>query len=194
MRGSVACWAERPEQLLFFLVTETAGNGILRTGLTASAATDTFAAVRGFYRVDTHLTGTGAFSAVYTFFLVDAVTENRHLIENGIKSAQRTEILAKRPVDQDGKQDRHKENGVFPEIEPADGASHSFVQEHQGKSALQSSGRTDELTEIRSALSHNICEKQWEQDHKDQKDHVFQFSQESVSTEGAYFFKKRDFM
>ena len=74
------------------------------------------------------------------------------------------------------KNNRYDQNRIFPYVQPANGTAHRFIQKHQRKSALQRSGRTDQFTEIRSSLSHYICKKQWEQNYKYQKNHIFQFS------------------
>ena len=78
----------------FLLSLAPTRNGMYRTGLFTSSATDTFRAVGVFHRVDLHLTGFCTFSTVDTFFHIYTVSVNGYLIKYGIKSAKRTNIFA----------------------------------------------------------------------------------------------------
>ena len=120
-------------------------------------------------------------------FHIYTVAVNGNLIEYGIKCAKRTNITAKWSVNNNGKNNCHDQNCIFPYVQPANGTAHSLVQKYQRQSALQSSGRTDQLTEIGCSLAHYICEKQGKQNYKHQKNHVFQLSKKFVSFESTNF-------
>lgn len=47
-------------------------------------------------------------------------------------------------------------------------------------------------TEVRCTLSHNIHQKQWKQDHKYCKNHIFQLTKQLVAFECADFLRKRN--
>ena len=81
---------------------------------------------------------------------------------------------------------------LFPYMQPANGTAHRLVQKYQRQSALQRSGRTDQLTEIGCSLPHYVCEKQGKQDYKHQKNHIFQLSKKLVPLEGTDFLWKRN--
>ena len=141
----------------FLLSLAPTCNGVYRTRLLTPSATDTFRTVGVFHRVDHHLASLCTFSTVNAFFHIYTVAVNGNLIEYGIKCAKRTNITAKWSVNNNGKNNCHDQNCIFPYVQPANGTAHRFIQKHQRKSALQRSGRTDQFTEIRSSLSHYIC-------------------------------------
>ena len=150
----------------FLLSLAPTRNGMYRTGLFTSSAADTLRAVRVFHRVDFHLTGFCTFSTADTFIHIYTVSVNGNLIEYGIKCAKRTNITAKWSVNDNGKNNCHDQNCIFPYVQPSNGTAHSLVQKYQRQSTFQSSGRTDQLTEIGCSLAHYICEKQGKQNYK----------------------------
>ena len=150
----------------FLLSLAPTRNGVYRTCLLTPSATDTFRTVGVFHRVDHHLASLCTFSAVNAFFHIYTVAVNGNLIEYGIKRAKRTNITAKWSVNNNGKNNCHDQNCIFPYVQPANGTAHSLVQKYQRQSAFQSSCRTDQLTEIGSSLTHYICEKQGKQNYK----------------------------
>ena len=154
----------------FLLSLAPTCNGVYRTCLLTPSATDTFRTVGVFHRVDHHLASLCTFSTVNAFFHIYTVAVNGNLIEYGIKCAKRTNITAKWSVNNNGKNNCHDQNCIFPYVQPANGTAHSLVQKYQRQSALQSSGRTDQLTEIGCSLAHYICEKQGKQNYKHQMD------------------------
>ena len=98
-----------------------------------------------------------AFSTADTFIHIYTVSVNGYLIKYGIKSSKGTNIFTERSVNNNGQNNRYDQNRIFPYVQPANGTAHRFIQKHQRKSALQRSGRTDQFTELRSSLSHDIC-------------------------------------
>lgn len=176
----------------FLLSLAPTCNGVYRTCLLTPSATDTFRTVGVFHRVDHHLASLCTFSTVNAFFHIYTVAVNGDLIEYGIKCAKRTNITAKWSVNNNGKNNCHDQNCIFPYVQPANGTTHRLVQKYQRQSALQSSGRTDQLTEIGCSLAHYICEKQGKQNYKHQKNHVFQLSKKFVSFESTNFLWKRN--
>ena len=79
------------------------------------------------FDIDTKTKNTGKIVPLYP--LTYSLSQNvlRGIIENGIKGSQGADILAERPVDQDGKHNRCDEDRIFPDIQPADGSAHGFV-------------------------------------------------------------------
>ena len=163
-----------------------------RTSLFASSATDTLRTVAVFHRVHFHLTSLCTFSTTNAFVHIHTITVNGHSIKYRIKCAKRTDISAKRSVYNNRKNDCYNQNRILPHIKPSDSSTHCLVQKHQRKSSLQCSCRTDQFTEIRGTLSHNICKKQREKNHKHQKNHIFHLSKKLVPFESTNFLWKRN--
>ena len=162
----------------FLLSLAPTCNGVYRTCLLTPSATDTFRTFGVFHRVDHHLASLCTFSTVNAFFHIYTVAVNGNLIEYGIKCAKRTNITAKWSVNNNGKNNCHDQNCIFPYVQPSNGTAHSLVQKYQRQSTFQSSGRTDQLTEIGSSLTHYICEKQGKQNYKHQKkSHISAFEE-----------------
>ena len=111
--------------LAFF--SYTAGDCTCRTRCFASSAANTFRTVDFPNRIDFHQTGAGAFTAADTFVRIYTVAEDRYLIENGVKGSERADVFAEWPIDQDRKENRDDQDCVFPQIKPANCASHGFV-------------------------------------------------------------------
>ncbi len=177
----------------FLLSLAPTRNGVYRTCLLTPSATDTFRTVGVIHRVHFHLACFGTFSTVNTLFHIYTVAGiNGNLIEYGIKCAKRTNITAKWSVNDNGKNNCHDQNCIFPYVQPSNGTAHSLVQKYQRKPTFQRTCRTDQLAEIRRSLAHYICEKQGKQNYKHQKNHVFQLSKKFVPFESTNFFWKRN--
>lgn len=157
----------------FLLSLAPTRNGVYRTCLLTPSATDTFRTVGVFHRVDHHLASLCTFSTVNAFFHIYTVAVNGNLIEYGIKCAKRTNITAKWSVNDNGKNNCHDQNCIFPYVQPSNGTAHCLIQKYQRQPAFQCTCWADQLTEVWCSLSHDIGEKQWQQDHKYQKNHVF---------------------
>ena len=143
----------------FLLSLAPTCNGVYRTCLLTPSATDTFRTVGVFHRVDHHLASLCTFSTVNAFFCIHSITENRNFIKYRIKSTQRTDIFTERPINDNGEYDCDHQDRILPHIEPSHCTAHGFIQKHQWKPAFQRTCRTDQLTEIRGALPHNIHHK-----------------------------------
>lgn len=176
----------------FLLSLAPTRNGVYRTCLLTPSATDTFRTVGVFHRVDHHLASLCTFSTVNAFFHIYTVAVNGNLIEYGIKCAKRTNITAKWSVNNNGKNNCHDQNCIFPYVQPANGSSHCLIQKNQWQSAFQSSCRTDQFTEIWSTLPHNICENQRQYNYKYQENYIFQFPQKLITAKGTNFLWKRN--
>ena len=157
----------------FLLSLAPTCNGVYRTCLLTPSATDTFRTVGVFHRVDHHLASLCTFSAVNAFFHIYTVAVNGNLIEYGIKCAKRTNITAKWSVNNNGKNNCHDQNCIFPYVQPSNGTAHCLIQKYQREPTFQCTCRTDQFAKIWCSLSHYIGEKQWQQDHKYQKYHIF---------------------
>ena len=115
----------------FLLSLAPTRNGVYRTCLLTPSATDTFRTVGVFHRVDHHLASLCTFSTVNAFFHIYTVAVNGNLIEYGIKCAKRTNITAKWSVNNNGKNNCHDQNCIFPYVQPANGTAHSLVQKYE---------------------------------------------------------------
>ena len=100
----------------FLLSLAPTCNGVYRTCLLTPSATDTFRTVGVFHRVDHHLASLCTFSTVNAFFHIYTVAVNGDLIEYGIKCAKRTNITAKWSVNNNGKNNCHDQNCIFPYV------------------------------------------------------------------------------
>ena len=178
--------------LLSALLKTSGGDCSGRAYFLALTATDTLGMVRVLDRVHLHLARPGAGSAAGAFALVGPVAKYRNGIEYGIDSPQGTDVFAEGTVDNDGQKDRDNEQHVLPGIQPAQGAVHGSVQQDQRDTAFQRAHRTQQLAEIGRPLPHDVHQEHGEQDHKEQKDKVFQFPQQLVSAEGLHLLWKGD--
>ena len=143
----------------FLLSLAPTCNGVYRTCLLTPSATDTFRTVGVFHRVYDHLACFCTFSAFYTLIFIHSVLIQRDRIKDGIKCSQGTDIFAERTVDHNGENDCYDKDHILPYVQPAQCTAHGFIQKHQWKPAFQRTCRTDQLTEIRGALPHNIHHK-----------------------------------
>ena len=77
-------------------------NRILRTGSGTITAADALGTVGCFHWVNTHFAGFGAQTAIYTLILVHPQAVQRCSIKRSVGSAQRADVLAKWPVNENG--------------------------------------------------------------------------------------------
>lgn len=84
----------------------------------AGAAANAVHAVWFLINRNVQLTGLLAGFASRAFFLVHLVAVKCNGIEQPVDRAERTEIAAKRTVDQDGEKDQQNEQEVFPGKQP----------------------------------------------------------------------------
>ncbi len=83
-------------------------------GADAHAAADAFGVVGSFGHVHIHLARPCTFSAGNAFVFIHLHTEKRHPIKQRIKSAQRTQPLAERPVEKHAQHDHRDQDTELP--------------------------------------------------------------------------------
>lgn len=142
------------------------------------------------YRIYPHFAQLGAGSAAHAFALIHPVFEHRDGVEYGVDGPQRADVLAERPVDDDGQQNGGHEQDIFPGVQPAQNIVHGFVHQHQGDTALQRPYRADQLAEIRCALAHHIHQEHGQQNDENHQDHILQPAQQLVAPKGPEFLWK----
>ena len=72
-----------------------------------------------------------------TFCDIDFIVIKGKPVENAVNSAQRAQVLAKWPVNEDGKQDDKDEKAYFPAEQETDGAPEAGIFGHQRETAQQ---------------------------------------------------------
>ena len=85
-----------------FLSSDTQMNRILRTGSGTITAADALGTVGCFHWVNAHFAGFGAQAAIYTLIFVHPQAVQRCSIKQSVGSAQRADVLAKWPVNENG--------------------------------------------------------------------------------------------
>ncbi len=104
--------------------------------------------------------------AAGAFFCIDAETVEGNRIEVPIQRTQGTQVAAEGSVYDDGKQNGHDKDQVFPSEKPANHFSEGFVARKQQQSG-QRPGGADPSAEPRAALADEVHREQRQQDHHD---------------------------
>jgi len=151
------------------------------------AAADTFHAVGILPHLNIHLAGSLTGIAVRTFSLIDAEAVKGDGIEQTVDRTEGTEVFAKRPVQEDGKDDQNDEDQTFPYEQKTCGLTNSIIEQDQRPAGHQRSRRTDPLTEPGLSLPYKIHDKQRKQDDEAQQYSIFQQPQITVAFDRPYF-------
>ena len=70
-----------------------------RAGIDAISATDTFITVGRLSRIDPHLAGLGAYTAIHAFLFIHTHADQAYFLKKSVKSSQWTNVFTKRSVD-----------------------------------------------------------------------------------------------
>ena len=116
---------------------------IYRAGLLTYPAPYTFRMIWMLCRINLHFTYSGTDTAACTGFFFYPIPEYGYGIKYRIYRSQGTYVFTERPVNHHRQYNRHKEQNIFPCIQPSKGASHGLIQQNQWQPALQSACRAD---------------------------------------------------
>ncbi len=165
---------------LFSLSGNSPGKRVLRADLDTFTAADTFGTVGILHGVDAHLALAGACTAVDAGVFIKAHPQNADLLEKCIESAQRTHILAERPVNEDRACNTKQKNQELPAEKPSGSCPHPGIQQHQRDAAFQRTDRADELTEPGHPYFDLVPVEERKAKDKDKQHDIFQIAQDLV--------------
>lgn len=175
-------------------IANSGAESLSRTYFFAFSAAYALGIVGVFHRVAAHIAGLCTCAAAGAFILIHPITKNRDRIEYGIDGAEGAYVFAKRAIDDKGQEHNSCKQGQLPCVEPAESAAQTFVEQNKGDAALKCADRADELAEIRCALTQNVHQKHGQEYDKNNKDDIFQLSQQLVAAEAFDFFGKGYFV
>lgn len=114
---------------------------------------------------------------------INPIAKDGNRIKDRIDGAERADVFAKWPINEDGSKNRHDENGDFPRIQPSQGPVESLVQQHKRNAPFQRSYRTYELAKIWCSLSQYVHNKQRHQNDEYNQYNVLQLAKNPVAAE-----------
>ena len=164
----------------------------VRAGAPAVAAADALRAVGRAVDRDIQLACLLACAAFGACILIDAETVQRDRVEQPIDCAERAQVAAERPVDDNAQHHQNNQDRRLPGEQPAKRRAQRRVCGDQRNACEQRAGRADILAEPGLALADNIQHGQRQDDDETEQDHIFQVFQPALAGQAAQLFDKGD--
>lgn len=171
---SCFCLQKSLQKLVFRLFAEKrrAVKAVLRAGIHAFSASDAFRRTGDLTDRQAHRTGVLTGFAGSASFLFPADLHQTEPVEPAVNGSQRTEILAERTVNLDGKQEKGRQDAELPEEQSSDLTAQRTIGCQKRQCAEKRAGRTEVFAEGRN-FGKAAEQKQRTDAYKQQKNCVF---------------------
>ena len=136
----------------------------------------TFRIIGILHGVYIHFARLGTKAAVYTFMRINVHTHKADLLKECIKRTERTDIFAKRAVNDGAGQKADDQHRKLPLKQHAKRGAQAFIQDHKRHARLQCSRGTQIFTEKRFADTEFCAENERQRKHEHDQHNIFKVS------------------